>query len=156
MNKQQAQEIAIKLFAIHSRIDKVYITTDGQSFSDLDRAESHARTLKDDSVFDFDRYTAPQEDATKVETDKEREELIAEYAELFEKQPAHNIGTETLRQKIADKKAELEAETTNLTGGDIVTGTTVLEDKKETTDTTVDNKEDVNNEQKTQNNGERN
>ncbi len=150
MEKQKVQEIAIKLLAIHTGLDKVYITTDGQGFSDLDRAESHARTLKDDTVFDFDRHTAPIEEPKKVEIDKERKELITEYVELFENQPAHNIGTETLRQKIADKKAELEAkQTTTLTGDDIITGAIAPEDKGQSIAETVDTKEDVNNEQKT-------
>ncbi len=107
MDKKQAQEIAVKLFAIHTGLDNVYITTDGQGFRDSANAEAHAQTLKDDKVFDFDRNIMPTEEP-EPKTDKEREALVKEYVKLFDKQPAHNIGTETLRQKIAEAKADAD------------------------------------------------
>ncbi len=132
---EKAQEVAVKIFAIHPNLEDVHITTDGQAFRKKADAEAHAQTLKDSKVYTFDREVAPSQEA-KTEDDKEREALVEEYTKLFGKKPNHNIGTETLRKKIADEKARLEAEDTTDTGTDDTT--TVQTDTGET----VENKED--------------
>ncbi len=137
MDKKQAQEIAVKLFTIHTGLDNVYITTDGQGFRESANAEAHAQTLKDDKVFDFDRNTMPTEEP-EPKTDKEREALVEEYVALFGKQPAHNIGTETLRKKIADEKARLDAKDTTDTGAEGTTDNSTEVAEQTTTAETVE------------------
>ncbi|MBS9774952.1 MAG: hypothetical protein KGV59_07360 [Tenacibaculum sp.] len=138
---EKAQEIAVKLFAIHPQINKLYITTDGQGFSDLANAESHSRTLKNDKVVEFDRNVTPAKVETKTESDKNREALITEYTELFGKKPNHNIGTDTLRQKIADEKTRLEAAKTT---GEDLGGNDANTTEETITDNTVDENLDGN------------
>lgn len=106
--KAKAQEI------IKSRkLDEVFLTADLQGFTNKQRAENHAVYQKDKKVYHFkktDFIVAEKNDNEgKDDTpDAEREQLVERYEQLFEKKPAHNIGIEKLKEKIAEKEQELE------------------------------------------------
>lgn len=109
---------AIGIFEAHNAIDEIYITADGQGFTDEEKAKDHARYHKDQSIKHFERGFEEnyqdkevQKDDSKGKTpedDAERQNLVEEYTELFGKKPNHMTGVEKLKTAIADKKAELE------------------------------------------------
>lgn len=106
--KAKAQEI------IKSRkLDEVFLTADLQGFTNKQRAENHAVYQKDKKVYHFKKtdFIVAEKDEKKVEDDTpdaEREQLVERYEQLFEKKPAHNIGIEKLKEKIAEKEQALE------------------------------------------------
>lgn len=107
---------ALAIFTAHKNIEKIYMTSDGQGFTDEEKAKDNARYHKDQSITAFERgfeetYQDKNADdsAGKTQDDSdERQKLAAEYEELFSKKPNHNTGVEKLKTAIADKKAELE------------------------------------------------
>lgn len=108
---------ALAIFAAHKNLDEVFITSDGQGFTDEEKAKDNARYHQDKTIKHFERgfegsYQDDEEaDLSKGKTqeeDAERQKLVEEYAELFGKKPNHMIGVEKLKTAIADKKAELE------------------------------------------------
>lgn len=108
---------AAAIFAAHHNLNEIYITSDGQGFTDEEKAKDNARYHKDTEVKHFQRgfeesfKDDAQDDSKKAvqEDAGERESLFAQYEELFEKRPSHNIGTEKLKTQILEKKEELEA-----------------------------------------------
>lgn len=109
---------AAAIFAAHDNLNEIYITSDGQGFTDEEKAKDNARYHKDTEVKHFQRgfeesfKDDAQDDSKKEgvsEDAGEREALFAQYEELFEKRPSHNIGTDKLKTQITEKKAELEA-----------------------------------------------
>lgn len=108
---------ALAIFTAHKAIDEIFITSDGQGFTDEEKAKDNARYHQDKTVKHFERgFEASyqddegnQEPAKTHEDDAERQKLVEEYTELLGKKPNHNTGTEKLKSAIADKKAELEA-----------------------------------------------
>lgn len=105
--KAKAQEI------IKSRkLDEVFLTADLQGFTNKQRAENHAVYQKDKKVYHFrksDFFTPEKvEDKPEDRPDDEREQLVERYEQLFEKKPAHNIGIEKLKEKIAEKEQQLK------------------------------------------------
>ena len=109
---------ALGIFEAHKAIDEIYITADGQGFTDEEKAKDHARYHKDQTIKHFERgfeenyqdKDVQEDDSTgKTQDDAERQNLVEEYTELFGKKPNHMTGVEKLKTAIADKKAELEA-----------------------------------------------
>lgn len=121
---------AIGIFEAHNAIDEIYITADGQGFTDEEKAKDHARYHKDQTIKHFERgfeagYQKEAESIEKLKAkiasavgdkftvlekdDTERQNLVEQYTELFGNKPNHMMGIEKLKTKIADKKAELEA-----------------------------------------------
>lgn len=102
MSKQDLQEAANKLFAIH-KLERLFMTTDGQGFTEKHRATSHAQSLKDEQVYEFEPADAPKVDANPGE-DLERDALVVIYEEVFGKKPNHNMKSETIQTKIDEQK----------------------------------------------------
>lgn len=108
---------AIAIFAAHKNIDKVFITADGQGFTDEEKAKDNARYHKDNSVECFERgfeesYVDPSEKKEKIKKDNEpteRQLNFTKYETLFGSKPANNISNEKLIAAIAEKESELEA-----------------------------------------------
>lgn len=106
---------AKEIFKAHE-MDEVFITSDGQGYTDEHKAHDHARILSDKTVKKFEREFAETKEKAAKEGDNiddegagtERNQLISDYMELFGAKPNHNISTEKLAQKIAEKKAEIE------------------------------------------------
>jgi len=107
---------ALAIFAAHSNIDKVFVTADGQGFTDEEKAKDNARYHKDNRVEPFERgfedsYTDPDAEPVKdkkVGEPTERQLNFVKYEELFGSKPANNISNEKLIAAIAEKEAELE------------------------------------------------
>lgn len=115
--KNKIALVAIAIFAAHPKLDEIYITSDGQGFTDPEKAKDNARYHKDNSVKHFERgfeesYVDPDEETPKEKKEPElteRQKNFAKYEELFGNKPANNISNEKLIAAIADKAAELEA-----------------------------------------------
>lgn len=101
---------ALEIFKDHPELEEIHVTSDGQGFTDKNKAENQARYLKDRTIKTFAKgfetdYVEEEEKTAAIELD--REALAKEYEELFGKAPAHNTKAETIAAKIADKKKEL-------------------------------------------------
>lgn len=119
MNKEdRLQELAKEVFKAHD-FEKVYMTSDGQAFTEEQYATDHARLLKDKKVYSFDSEDVKQEDKVDANQDQpfdyenvnkelleDREFLIARYEALEGKKPTHNISTETLAEKVQELEKE--------------------------------------------------
>lgn len=114
MNKDKLQELANEVFKAHD-FEKVYMTSDGQAFTEEQYATDHARLLKDRKVYSFDsedvKVDASQDhpfDYEKIDREllEDRAFLIARYEALEGKKPAHNIGTENLAEKVQELEKE--------------------------------------------------
>lgn len=112
--KAKLQQEADKLFDTHNHIDTLYITSDGQGFTEQQYADDHARYLKENKVYEFKRQGAVVQGkgADILNGDPEREALFAEYESLTGQKPQHNIGTEKLRAKVAEIKENSTNENT--------------------------------------------
>ena len=116
---------ALAIFTAHKNIEKIYMTSDGQGFTDEEKAKDNARYHKDQSITPFERgfeETYQDKDADdsvskKADDSEERQKLAAEYEELFSKKPNHNTGVEKLKAAIADKKAGLATANTEVIPG---------------------------------------
>lgn len=109
---------AIAIFKAHSNLEEIYVTSDGQGFTEKTKADNNAAYLKDKTIKHFERgfeqnYTDPDNDgdalkgdALKGDADLERDNLVEQYKELFGENPGHNWKAETIQKKIDDKKAE--------------------------------------------------
>lgn len=107
MIKQELEKKASDMMRLHS-LEEVYVTSDGQGFTEEERAYDRARYLSDKKVFHFIKDTKVDETEEQApETDDIRLKLAIRYEELFEKKPAHNIGVEKLQERISEKEAEL-------------------------------------------------
>lgn len=108
--KKDLAKKAADMMRLHS-LEEVYVTSDGQGFTEEERAYDRARYLSDKKVLHFRKDTKVDdtEDTDEMETDTDdvRLKLAIRYEELFEKKPAHNIGIEKLQERIAEKEAEL-------------------------------------------------
>ncbi|CAI9677013.1 hypothetical protein HZR02_17630 [Elizabethkingia anophelis] len=107
---------AVTIFAAHKNLDEVFITYDGQGFTDEEKAKDQARYLKNKDVKKFTRgfednfIDDEQEAGSKKAEDEsggERPALVEKYTELFGKPPHHMIGVDKLKTAIADKEADL-------------------------------------------------
>ena len=104
---------ALEIFKDHPELEEIYVTSDGQGFTNHEKANDNARYLKNKEVSRFQRgFEADYVDTpknTEKTADLDRETLAKEYEVLFGKSPAHNTKAETIAAKIAEKKAELAA-----------------------------------------------
>lgn len=105
---------ALAIFTDHKNIDKIFMTSDGQGFTEEEKAIDNARYHKDKSITPFERgfeesYQEVEETTEQKKGDDpdEREALIAEYKKLFGKPAHHQIGVAKLKDAIAVKKTEL-------------------------------------------------
>ena len=98
MSKQKLQKAANKLFAIH-KLEKLYMTSDQQGFTQKQRAQSHAQNLKDNKVYTFE----PFEENNTSDEDTDRAALVVQYEEIFDVAPGHNWKTATIKSKIDAK-----------------------------------------------------
>lgn len=98
-------QIASEIFEANPNINDIYMTVDGQAFTDEEKAKDNARYHKDKTITPFSRASEIVVDADPDPDD--REALMKEYEELFKEKAAHNIGLPKLKEKIAAKKAEL-------------------------------------------------
>ncbi len=116
--KNKIAVAALAIFEAHKQIEEVYMTSDGQGFTDDHKANDHSRYLADKSVKSFKRgfedsykdeeASTDAKDATLHKVDEgERAELAAKYEKLYGAKPNHNTGIEKLKAKIAEKEAEL-------------------------------------------------
>lgn len=107
-HKEKLQPAADAIFARHSEVDKVFLASNGQGFTEEENAESYADKLADKKVYSFERNAKPSAaNASSDESDEERVELMAKYEVLFGKKAMFNIGTKTLIERIAEKEAEI-------------------------------------------------
>lgn len=105
MSKEKdLKQIASEIFEANPNINDIYMTVDGQAFTDEEKAKDNARYHKDKTITPFSRDS--EEVIVDVEPD-DREALMKEYEELFKEKAAHNIGIPKLKEKIAAKKTEL-------------------------------------------------
>lgn len=134
-SKQKQLEERVKgFFAKNKDVNKLYVTSDGNMFRAKHYADDWSYGLKDREVVTVYRYAENKEKASEAkvledhggdagdtsdtidtgseetESANEKGALIKEHIELFDKKPAPNIGLESLKTKIAERKAELEAE----------------------------------------------
>lgn len=111
MNREELSPKALEMMKAHS-LNEVYLTSDGQGFTEKHRAEAQASLLKNKQI---EHFVKSKEAVAKIEpedTDEDTQEderttLVAKYEQLFNKKPAHNIGVEKLKTQIAEKEAEL-------------------------------------------------
>lgn len=111
MNREELSPKALEMLKAHN-LDEVFVTSDGQGFTEKHRAEAQASLLKDKKI---ERFVKSKEAVAKIDTDEtdedtqedERTALVAKYEILFAKKPAHNIGIEKLKIQIAEKEAEV-------------------------------------------------
>lgn len=113
ITREQLAPKAKEMMEAHS-LSEIFICTDGQGFTEKERANDHSRYLSDKTVHHFVADKSPQvlTENTALPPKKnndEREQLVARYEELFGKKPAHNIGVEKLKTAIEEKEAELKA-----------------------------------------------
>lgn len=110
-NSQNRDQVLKILFAQHPNEAGFFVTSDNQAFTEKHKSDglNHAKTLEDKSL---DWVENPKAKVKKepVEDEGESEALIAKNKELFGKDSAKNIKTETLKTKIAEKEGEAEAE----------------------------------------------
>jgi len=113
MKKQNLWDKAQEMMHIHN-LEEIHLTTDGQGFTEKERADAHSTILANKDVFTFYRErVAKQEEpviADTTDTDNERAELLVKYEELFGKKAAANIGIKKLKENIEAKEAELALE----------------------------------------------
>lgn len=118
MNKNKLQELANEVFKAHD-FEKVYMTSDGQAFTEEQYATDHARLLKDKKVYSFDSENVKQEDKVDASQDhpfdyvkidgellEDRAFLFARYEALEGEKAPHNIGTEELAEKVQELEKE--------------------------------------------------
>lgn len=108
--KSKLIAIVAAMFAATPNANVLFLTSDNQAFTDKEKANNHSRYLSDKKVRRYERENYEQDEDEKISdstTESERESLLVEYEELFGKTAAHNIGTETLKQRIEAKKAEV-------------------------------------------------
>ena len=109
-HKEKLQLVANAIFTRHREVDKVFLASNGQGFTEEESAKAYAGKLKDKSVVAFEREA--KSDAAPVspdETGEDRAALMAIYEVLFGKKAKFNIGTKTLIERIAEKEAEIAA-----------------------------------------------
>lgn len=110
MEKKELEKKASDMMRLHS-LEEVYVTSDGQGFTEAERAYDRARYLSDKKVLHFRKETkvddTEETDELDTETDDIRLKLAIRYEELFDKKPTHNIGIEKLQERITEKEAEL-------------------------------------------------
>ncbi|HFK5562062.1 TPA: hypothetical protein ACGZ9C_001709 [Elizabethkingia anophelis] len=111
---------AVTIFAVHKNLDEIFVTSDGQGFTDEEKAKDQARYLKNKDVKKFtrgfeDSFIDDEQDSegerTKKETDPkkddaERPALVEKYTALFGKPPHHMSGVDKLKAAITEKEAE--------------------------------------------------
>lgn len=107
---------AIALFAAHKELNQVYITSDGQGFTNGHKADDHAKYLADKEVQKFKRgfdenYTdgdgdSQIEKAVNLEDEKLRAQLLADYENLFAEKAPDHLDTAALTAEIARKRDE--------------------------------------------------
>lgn len=111
--KNKVALAALAIFAAHEKIEKIYMTSDGQGFTEEEKAKDNARYHKDQSVTPFERgFEESYQETDEAETAKDkdpgdREALFAEYKELYGKSANHMTGAKKLKEAIDAKKAEL-------------------------------------------------
>lgn len=104
------------LFANYPNEKGFWLSSDNQAFTDKHKGDglNHAKTLQDkELVWEENPKIKPEdidedEELTEEELAEQqlRDGLFARYTDLFGKAPNKNIGTETLKTKIAEKEAE--------------------------------------------------
>lgn len=99
---------------MHSKIQKVYVSEDGYTFLDENRAKIHCKTIEGLKYHTITRTEALGTQAELLTSDEniaDLKELKERYEELYGKPAHHNIGEEKLKILIADKEADLNAVT---------------------------------------------
>ncbi|MDM1093421.1 hypothetical protein [Myroides odoratimimus] len=107
MTREDLEDKAQEMMHIHN-LEEIHVTTDGQGFTDKERAVSHSNLQKDKAVYHYHRKA--KEVTVKTDTkvvDTERAELSEQYEKLFDKKPAYNMGLEKMRTAIKEKEAEV-------------------------------------------------
>lgn len=105
--REDLEDKAQEMMHIHN-LEEIHVTTDGQGFTDKERAMAHSNFQKDKAVYHYHRKS--KEVVVKTDTkvvDTERVELSEKYELLFDKKPAYNMGLEKMRIAISDKEAEV-------------------------------------------------
>lgn len=109
---------AVLLFAAHKNLQEVYVTSDGQGFTDGNKADDHAKILNDKDVQKFKRgFEATYQDAedgepseiqkvVDLEDEKLRAQLLADYENLYGKKSPSNLSTAELTAEVAKKRDE--------------------------------------------------
>ncbi|WP_395762437.1 hypothetical protein [Elizabethkingia anophelis] len=111
---------AVAIFAAHKDLDEIFVTSDGQGFTDEEKAKDQARYLKNKDVKKFTRGfedsfiddepdsegEKTKKDADLKKDDAERPALVEKYTALFGKPPHHMIGVDKLKAAITEKEAE--------------------------------------------------
>ncbi|GEM_PF-1090812 len=107
---------AIALFAAHKELNQVYITSDGQGFTNGHKADDHAKYLDDKEVQKFKRgfdenYTDGDGDSkiekvVNLEDEKLRAQLLADYENLYGKKAPDHLDTAALTAEVAKKRDE--------------------------------------------------
>lgn len=105
------QESAEAIFKAHANLEEIFVTSDGQGFTEKERAVNHSAILREKEVKFYHRNSLQTKKVKDVEP-SEKETLELRYEELYGSKPAHNIGIEKLKERIAEKEAELTKEET--------------------------------------------
>lgn len=119
--KEALKPQVIATFNTHSSIDKLLMLSNGCAFTEenLHKAQAEASKLQVKDIITFNRsdvFAAPvafkesedtETSSAQAEEEVERADLVAKYEELFGEKPAHNIGLEKLKKRIADKEQEI-------------------------------------------------
>lgn len=106
---------AIEHFKANEGLEEVYVTSDGQGFSEdnKEKAEDRTRYLKDKEIKYFKRGFEEDYEEEDVQDDdpnpeaEKRIKAIEDYTEVFGKAPHHALGTEKIIKAVEDKKADL-------------------------------------------------
>lgn len=118
MAKENSRERKLKYaFGANKKVELLYVTSDDQMFTNKSDAVNHSRSLEDQTVESAERRKyvgGPSEAevaaAAAAEAEAERDELIAEFVELFGKEPAVSAKNEDIRAKIDEELKRLKTE----------------------------------------------
>ncbi len=104
---------ASALFAAHKSLKQVYVTSDGQGFTDGHKADDHAKYLTDKEVQKFKRGFDENESGdskiekvVNLEDEKLRAQLLADYENLFGEKAPDYLDTAALTAEVARKRDE--------------------------------------------------
>lgn len=99
---------------MYSNIKTVYVSEDGFTFLDENRARIHCKTIdgmKYHPITRTEALGAQEAEPLKSDQDTDLKELKERYEELYGKAAHHNIGEDKLKDLIAVKETELNAVT---------------------------------------------
>lgn len=98
------EHTAKRIFEVYTELQEIYITSDGQGFTDKDKAESHTQYLANKEISHFTRAEIENEAKVEIEVKTEAK------AEIEVKTEAKVEKLKTDNQESTGAKTETEAE----------------------------------------------